>query len=148
MASTNVETIAQASQKTSTARGYAAHSATTPLELFSLERRKPGPKDIEIEILFCGVCHSDLHTVRNEWTNTVYPVVPGHEIVGRVRQVGSHVRKYKSGDHVAVRRGLAKMKVLESTTSPVDAMFEPSTRTPASIVSLGVARQVANVAAV
>jgi alcohol dehydrogenase (NADP+) len=82
--------------------GYAAHSSTSPLQPFSFERRNPGPKDVQIEILYCGVCHSDLHTARNEWTNTTYPVVPGHEIAGRVAKVGSKVRKFKEGDLAAV----------------------------------------------
>ncbi|MBL8060153.1 MAG: NAD(P)-dependent alcohol dehydrogenase [Chthonomonas sp.] len=81
---------------------YAAHSATTPLEPWSLERRDPGVEEVLIEILFCGVCHSDLHFVRNEWHNAVYPMVPGHEIVGKVTQVGSSVSKYKVGDTVGV----------------------------------------------
>jgi uncharacterized zinc-type alcohol dehydrogenase-like protein len=81
---------------------YAAHSAPTPLAPFYVERRDPGPQDVQIEILYCGVCHSDLHTARNEWTNTTYPVVPGHEIVGRVSKVGSHVKKFKEGDLAGV----------------------------------------------
>ena len=67
--------------------GYAAQNAKSPLAPFKVKRRDPGPHDIQIDILFCGVCHSDLHTVRNEWTNSVYPVVPGHEIVGRITKV-------------------------------------------------------------
>ena len=86
----------------SNACGYAARSATTPLGLFSFERREPLPNDVQIEILYCGVCHSDLHTARNEWTNTIYPFVPGHEIVGRVTAVGSQVKKFKAGDIAAV----------------------------------------------
>ena len=82
--------------------GYAAQSATTPLNLFSFERREPGPSDVQIEILYCGVCHSDLHTVRNEWQNAVYPVIPGHEIVGRVAAVGDAVATFKTGDLAAV----------------------------------------------
>lgn len=81
---------------------YAAHSATTPMEPWSLERREPGESDVLIEILFCGVCHSDLHFVRNEWGGSIYPLVPGHEIVGRVTKVGSGVTKYKIGDIVGV----------------------------------------------
>src|SRR5665647_1564242 len=69
--------------------GYAAQGATAPLDAFRFERREPGENDVRIEILHCGVCHSDLHTARNEWKGTTYPVVPGHEIVGRVSQVGS-----------------------------------------------------------
>ncbi len=82
--------------------GYATHSSTSPLEPFSFERREPGPHDIQLDILYCGVCHSDLHTARNEWTNTTYPVVPGHEIVGRVAKVGAKVNKFKPGDLAAV----------------------------------------------
>lgn len=83
-------------------KGYAAVDATSPLAPFAFERRKPGPRDIQFEILYCGVCHSDLHQVRNEWGNSIYPMVPGHEIVGRVRSVGTDARKYKEGDLVAV----------------------------------------------
>jgi uncharacterized zinc-type alcohol dehydrogenase-like protein len=82
--------------------GYAAQSSTSPLTPFSFERRTPGPQDVQIDILYCGVCHSDLHTARNEWTNTTYPVVPGHEIVGRVVKVGSKVRNFKEGDLAGV----------------------------------------------
>jgi uncharacterized zinc-type alcohol dehydrogenase-like protein len=81
---------------------YAAHSADAPLAPFSFQRRQPGPTDVHIEILFCGVCHSDLHTARSEWPGTVYPVVPGHEIVGRVVSVGGEVKKFKAGDLAAV----------------------------------------------
>ena len=82
--------------------GYAAQGPATPLAPFQFERRVPGPDDVRIEILYCGVCHSDLHTARNEWQNTVYPVVPGHEIVGRVTQVGTRVSGFKPGDTAAV----------------------------------------------
>jgi len=81
---------------------YAAYSATAPLAPYSFDRRDPGPRDVQIEILFCGVCHSDLHTVRSEWEGTVYPMVPGHEIVGRVSRVGAEVSKFKAGDLAAV----------------------------------------------
>ncbi|MFT4112009.1 NAD(P)-dependent alcohol dehydrogenase [Silvibacterium sp.] len=84
------------------AKSYAAQSATSPLAPFALERRTPTDTDVAIEILFCGVCHSDLHTARNEWQNTVFPVVPGHEIVGRVTAVGSKVTKFRQGDLVGV----------------------------------------------
>ena len=83
-------------------KAYAAKSATTPIEPWSIDRREPKPHDVQIDILYCGVCHSDLHTVRNEWGGTIYPVVPGHEIVGRVTKVGEHVKKYKVGDLVGV----------------------------------------------
>lgn len=82
----------------STVKSYAAQSATSPLADWTIERRAPKPTDVQIEILYCGVCHSDLHTVRNEWGGTVYPVVPGHEIVGRVTAVGDKVTKFKVGD--------------------------------------------------
>ena len=82
--------------------GYAAHSSTTPLVPFAFQRRTPLPTDVHIEILYCGVCHSDLHTVRSEWAGTVYPVVPGHEIVGRVVRVGNQVSGFKPGDLAAV----------------------------------------------
>jgi len=82
--------------------GYAAHSAKEALVPFTFERREVGAKDVQIEILFCGVCHSDLHTARNEWQNTVYPVVPGHEIVGRVTAVGADVKVFKVGDLAGV----------------------------------------------
>lgn len=82
--------------------GYAAHSATTPLEIFNFERREVGAHDVQIEILYCGVCHSDLHTARNEWHGTTYPTVPGHEIVGRVAKIGAAVRNFKVGDLAGV----------------------------------------------
>jgi len=81
---------------------YGAYSADKPLEPIAIERRAPGPSDVEIEIAFCGVCHSDLHTVRSEWGGTIYPCVPGHEIVGHVSAVGSEVTKFKAGDAVGV----------------------------------------------
>ena len=86
----------------SIAKAYAATSPTTPLAPFSVERRDPGEHDVALDILYCGVCHSDLHTARNEWKNTLYPSVPGHEIVGRVTAVGAHVTKHKVGDIVGV----------------------------------------------
>jgi len=82
----------------SAAHGYAAQSADQPLTAFAFERREPGPHDVRIEILYCGVCHSDLHTARNEWHNTLYPSVPGHEIVGRVSAIGNAVKGFKVGD--------------------------------------------------
>nr|WP_315431507.1 NAD(P)-dependent alcohol dehydrogenase [uncultured Albidiferax sp.] len=84
------------------AQGYAATSPSSPLAPFSFERRAPNPQDVALDVLYCGVCHSDLHTARNEWKNTVYPSVPGHEIVGRVTAVGDLVSKFKVGDVVGV----------------------------------------------
>ncbi|MEG3899237.1 MULTISPECIES: NAD(P)-dependent alcohol dehydrogenase [unclassified Microcoleus] len=86
-------------------KAYSAASATSPLASDTIARRDPTEHDVQIEILFCGVCHSDLHSVRNEWSSlvsTVYPIVPGHEMVGRVTKVGSAVTKYKPGDLAAV----------------------------------------------
>lgn len=83
-------------------KAYAAQSATSALAAYSIDRREPQAEDVVIDILFCGVCHSDLHTARNEWHNTVYPVVPGHEIVGRVTKIGDKVTKFKVGDLAAV----------------------------------------------
>ena len=85
-----------------TTKAYAAPSACASLAPFSIDRRDPLPTDVAIEILYCGVCHSDLHQARNEWRNTVYPCVPGHEIVGRVTSVGSAVTKFREGDLAAV----------------------------------------------
>ena len=87
------------------AKAYSAASATSPLASTTIPRRDPTEHDVQIEILFCGICHSDLHQVRNEWSEfmpTVYPIVPGHEIVGRVTKVGSAVTKFKPGDLAAV----------------------------------------------
>ena len=84
-------------------KAYSAASATSPLASDTIARRDPTEHDVQIEILFCGICHSDLHMVRNEWGGgTVYPIVPGHEMVGRVTQVGSAVTKYKPGDLAGV----------------------------------------------
>jgi uncharacterized zinc-type alcohol dehydrogenase-like protein len=89
-----VETIA--------VKAYGTEAAEAPLDQLSIKRRIATPHDVEIDILFCGVCHSDLHTVRNEWHNTTYPCVPGHEIVGKIISVGDHVSKFKVGDVVGV----------------------------------------------
>jgi len=84
------------------ARGYAATDASKPLTPFTFERREPNADDVVISIQYCGVCHSDIHQARNEWGNSHYPMVPGHEIVGTVTAVGSSVTKFKIGDHVGV----------------------------------------------
>ncbi len=83
-------------------RGYATQRPTDKLESFNFERRAPGARDVVIEILFCGVCHSDIHQARNEWNNSIYPMVPGHEIVGRVGAVGAEVTRFKEGDLAGV----------------------------------------------
>lgn len=85
-----------------TTKAYGVTSATSPVAPLTVDRREVGPGDIRLEVLFCGVCHSDLHTARNEWHNTVYPCVPGHEIVGRVTQVGAAVKNFRVGQLAAV----------------------------------------------
>jgi uncharacterized zinc-type alcohol dehydrogenase-like protein len=81
---------------------YAAQSPTSLLAPYNFERREVGPHDVQVEILYCGVCHSDIHQARNEWDNSIYPMVPGHEIVGKVVKVGAHVKKFKVGDTAGV----------------------------------------------
>jgi uncharacterized zinc-type alcohol dehydrogenase-like protein len=81
---------------------YATPSATTPLAPFTIERREPGAHDVLIDILYCGVCHSDIHQARNEWGDSIYPMVPGHEIIGVISQIGSGVNRWKVGDTVGV----------------------------------------------
>lgn len=83
-------------------RAFAAQTATSPLAQATIERREPTARDVQMEILYCGVCHSDLHTARGEWPDIVFPVVPGHEIVGRVTRVGAEVKGFKVGDLAAV----------------------------------------------
>ena len=85
-----------------TIHAYGAHAADQPLEALTIQRRDPGPRDVQIDIAYCGVCHSDLHTVRAEWQGTLYPCVPGHEIVGHVSAVGGEVTGFKVGDTVGV----------------------------------------------
>ena len=83
-------------------KAYGATSATTPMHEMNITRRDIRPCDVEFEILYCGICHSDLHSIRNDWGNAVYPQVPGHEIVGRITRIGSGVKKFKIGDLAAV----------------------------------------------
>src|SRR5690349_19436017 len=85
-----------------TTKAYGAHAADKPLQALDIERRAPGPQDVQIEIAYCGVCHSDLHTVRSEWGGTLYPCVPGHEIVGHVSAVGAEVTGFSVGDTVGI----------------------------------------------
>jgi len=81
---------------------YAATAARAPLAPFTVNRREPGPRDVELDVLFCGICHSDIHQVRDEWGNSTFPMVPGHEIVGRISRIGPSVRKFKVGDLAGV----------------------------------------------
>jgi uncharacterized zinc-type alcohol dehydrogenase-like protein len=102
---TKLAEVAVPAGSTYEAKAYASPGATSPLAPATIRRRTPGPQDVQIEVLFCGICHSDLHQVRNEWQNTmptVYPCVPGHEIIGRVTKAGGAVRKFKEGDLAAV----------------------------------------------
>ena len=100
---TLVEPTQSLSEETrGTVRAYGAFAADKPLEPLAIDRRAPGPSDVQIDIAFCGVCHSDLHQVRSEWDGTIYPCVPGHEIVGRVSAVGTKVTKFAVGDLVGV----------------------------------------------
>jgi uncharacterized zinc-type alcohol dehydrogenase-like protein len=83
-------------------KAFGTEAADANLQQLNIKRRKATPHDVEIDILYCGVCHSDLHTARNEWHGTIYPCVPGHEIVGRIISTGNHVKKFKTGDYAAV----------------------------------------------
>jgi len=105
-------------------KGYATHSATERLKPFSFERREPGAPDVQIEILFCGVCHSDLHIARNEWGGTTYPCVPGHEILGRVKKVGRNVKKFKEGDLAAVGCMVDSDRVCENCRADLEQFCE------------------------
>src|SRR5436190_658531 len=84
------------------AKGYAAMAAAENLRPFAFERRTPGPHDVLADILYCGICHTDLHFIRNDWGMSMYPMVPGHEIIGRVTEVGDHVKKFKVGDAIGI----------------------------------------------
>jgi len=105
-------------------KSYAANAATSPLAPFSFDRRDPGERDVQIEILFCGVCHSDVHTVRNEWHGTTYPCVPGHEIIGRVIKVGAKVEKFKAGDIAGVGCLVDSCRVCESCKDDLEQFCE------------------------
>jgi uncharacterized zinc-type alcohol dehydrogenase-like protein len=102
MESTRTTAEDTATLATKQVNAYGTQAADAALKQLNINRRRPKAHDIEIEILYCGVCHSDLHTARNEWHGTVYPCVPGHEIVGKIVSVGDHVTKFKVGDHAAV----------------------------------------------
>ena len=104
--------------------GYAAHASTDRLAPFNFERREVGPHDVQIDILYCGVCHSDLHTARNEWKNTLYPSVPGHEIVGRVTEVGAQVSRFKAGDLAGVGCMVDSCRVCSSCQDDLEQYCE------------------------
>jgi uncharacterized zinc-type alcohol dehydrogenase-like protein len=94
--------------------GYAVQDKQSPLMPFSFERRDPGPNDVVVEIAYCGICHSDVHQARDEWGNAIYPMVPGHEIVGRVSKVGAAVKKFKEGDLAGVGVMVDSCRVCEN----------------------------------
>ena len=103
---------------------YAAMSSNTPLEAYNFERRAVGPDDVQIDILFCGVCHSDLHQVKNEWDGSQYPMVPGHEIVGKVLSVGTNVTKFKVGDLAGVGVMVDSCKTCKTCTQDLEQYCE------------------------
>jgi len=103
---------------------YAAQSAAAPLAPFTIQRRDPGACDVQIKILYCGICHSDVHTARNEWHGTTYPCVPGHEIIGRVANVGAQVKKFKAGDAVGVGCLVDSCRICESCKDDLEQFCE------------------------
>ena len=105
-------------------RGYAAHSPDSPLVPFEFERRAPGPNDVRIEILYSGICHSDLHQARNDWGGAMYPLVPGHEIVGRVVEVGSEVQAFRIGDFAGVGCMVDSCRHCDSCTHDLEQYCE------------------------
>ena len=105
-------------------KGYAAYGGQELLKPFSFERREPKATDVQLAILFCGVCHSDLHTARNEWGRTLYPCVPGHEIVGRVGRIGREVKKFKEGDLAAVGCLVDSDRVCENCRAGLEQFCE------------------------
>jgi uncharacterized zinc-type alcohol dehydrogenase-like protein len=110
--------------RTKTARAWSTESATSSLAPVSIQRREPLSGDVVIDILYCGVCHSDLHQARNEWHNSVYPVVPGHEIVGRVVKTGKDVKKFKQGDLAAVGCMIDSCHICSSCLSGLEQYCE------------------------
>jgi uncharacterized zinc-type alcohol dehydrogenase-like protein len=103
---------------------YAAQSAVSPLAPFRFERRNPGPKDVQIEILYCGVCHSDIHQVRDEWGGSIFPMVPGHEIVGKITHVGEKVTRFKVGDLAGVGCFVDSCRTCSNCTSGLEQYCE------------------------
>jgi uncharacterized zinc-type alcohol dehydrogenase-like protein len=105
-------------------RGYATQSPTSTLEPFNFERRDPGPHDVLIEIIYCGVCHSDIHQARDEWGGSIYPMVPGHEIVGRVARIGNKVTKFEEGDLAGVGCFVDSCRVCENCKEGLEQYCE------------------------
>ncbi len=105
-------------------RGYAAKSPTSILEPFTFDRRDPGPHDVLVEILYCGICHSDIHQARDEWGGSIFPMVPGHEIVGRVARVGSQVTRFKVGELAGVGTMVDSCRVCESCKEGLEQYCE------------------------
>ena len=111
----------------SNAKAYSAVSSTSPLAPTNISRRDPGPTDVHIQILFCGVCHTDLHISRNDWGGTTYPCVPGHEIVGRVVKTGAQVKNFKAGDLAAVGCMVDSCRTCESCREGLEQFCETGT---------------------
>jgi uncharacterized zinc-type alcohol dehydrogenase-like protein len=112
------------------AKAYAAQDENTPLAPWSFERREVGPHDVQFDILFCGVCHSDLHQIKNDWFPGIFPMVPGHEIVGRVIKVGDHVKNFKVGDLAGTGCMVDSCQVCENCKQDLEQYcFEGSTQT-------------------
>jgi uncharacterized zinc-type alcohol dehydrogenase-like protein len=105
-------------------KGYAAQSKDSGLAPFSFERRDPGPQDVVVEIAYCGICHSDIHQVKDEWGGSIYPMVPGHEIVGKVTAVGSDVTRFKAGDLAGVGVMVDSCKVCANCKAKEEAYCE------------------------
>ncbi len=121
--------------------GYAAQSATAKLTPYTFERREPGERDVAIDIEFCGICHSDIHMARNEWGGSAFPMVPGHEIAGTVRSVGSKVTKFKVGDRVGVGCMVDSCRTCPSCKAKMEQFCEKgSTQTYNSLEKDGVSR--------
>ena len=105
-------------------KGFAAQSASTEMAEWTFERREVGPHDVQFDILFCGVCHSDVHQVKNEWGGSTYPMVPGHEIVGKVVKVGAHVKKFKAGDLAGVGCMVDSCRVCDNCKDDLEQFCE------------------------
>ncbi|MEC4681004.1 MAG: alcohol dehydrogenase catalytic domain-containing protein, partial [Nitrospirota bacterium] len=105
-------------------KGYAAQQAGAAIEPFAFDRRGVGPKDILVHIHYCGVCHSDIHQARDEWGGSIFPMVPGHEIVGTVAQVGTEVKKFRKGDRVGVGCFVDSCRICVSCTKGFEQFCE------------------------